>query len=92
MKDFVPISVFGAGPFVLGIQKSIPAQNLQEFIAFAKRRAAKSTMAPAARARSRISPVRCSRNVPASRHTHSLQGRWPGGGGLHLGANRNVFR
>ena len=37
VKDFVPISVFGAGPFVLGINKSIPAQNLGEFIAYAKR-------------------------------------------------------
>ena len=36
-RDFVPISVFGAGPFVLAIQKSIPASTLDEFIAFAKR-------------------------------------------------------
>lgn len=41
VKDFVPISVFGAGPFVLGIHKSIPAQNLQEFIEVAKRRGGK---------------------------------------------------
>jgi tripartite-type tricarboxylate transporter receptor subunit TctC len=41
IKDFVPISVFGAGPFVLGIQKTIPAQNLQEFIAYAKQHGGK---------------------------------------------------
>ena len=41
IKDFVPISVFGAGPFVLGVQKSVPAQNLQEFIAYAKQQGGK---------------------------------------------------
>ena len=35
-KDFVPVSIFGAGPYVLGIKPSLPANTFQEFIAYAK--------------------------------------------------------
>jgi tripartite-type tricarboxylate transporter receptor subunit TctC len=35
-KDFVPISIFGAGPYLLGIKASLPAQNLAEFVAYVK--------------------------------------------------------
>jgi tripartite-type tricarboxylate transporter receptor subunit TctC len=35
-KDFAPVAVFGTGPQVLGISASIPANNLAEFIAYAK--------------------------------------------------------
>ena len=91
VKDLVPISVFGAGPFVLGINKSIPGA---EFGVHRLRQAAtpRSTMARAARARWRILRVRCSANVPASSHPRSLQGRRPGRGRLHLRADRNVLR
>ncbi|MDP2355880.1 MAG: tripartite tricarboxylate transporter substrate binding protein [Beijerinckiaceae bacterium] len=34
--DFKPVSVFGTGPFVLGVHKAVPANNFEEFIAFAK--------------------------------------------------------
>lgn len=34
--DFKPVSIFGTGPFVLGVHKSVPANNLEEFLAFAK--------------------------------------------------------
>jgi tripartite-type tricarboxylate transporter receptor subunit TctC len=37
-KDFVPVSVFGTGPFILGISSAIPAKTLAEFVAYAKRR------------------------------------------------------
>jgi tripartite-type tricarboxylate transporter receptor subunit TctC len=37
-KDFAPVSVFGAGPFILGINASIPARTLAEFVAYAKTR------------------------------------------------------
>ena len=37
-KDFVPVSVFGTGPFILGISSSIPAKTLAEFVAYAKTR------------------------------------------------------
>ena len=37
-KDFVPVSIFGSGPFILGISSSIPARTLAEFVAFAKTR------------------------------------------------------
>ena len=80
IKDFVPISVFGAGPFVLGVQKSVPAQNLRNLSPTPNSRAAKSITAPAVRARWRISPVRCSRNVPDSKPrtfpTRAVARRW----------------
>jgi tripartite-type tricarboxylate transporter receptor subunit TctC len=37
-KDFAPVSIFGAGPFILGISSSIPAKTLAEFVAYAKTR------------------------------------------------------
>lgn len=37
-KDFVPVGVFGTGPFILGISSSIPAKTLAEFVAYAKTR------------------------------------------------------
>lgn len=36
MKDFVPISIFGAGPYLLGIKSSLPAKTLAEFVAHVK--------------------------------------------------------
>ena len=35
-KDLVPISIFGAGPYLLGIKASLPVNTLQEFIAYVK--------------------------------------------------------
>jgi tripartite-type tricarboxylate transporter receptor subunit TctC len=37
-KDFTPISIFGAGPYLLGIKSSLPVKTLQEFIAYVKAR------------------------------------------------------
>jgi tripartite-type tricarboxylate transporter receptor subunit TctC len=37
-KDFVPVSIFGSGPFILGINSSIPAKTLAEFVGYAKTR------------------------------------------------------
>jgi tripartite-type tricarboxylate transporter receptor subunit TctC len=37
-KDFAPVSIFGTGPFILGISSSIPAKTLAEFVAYAKAR------------------------------------------------------
>lgn len=34
--DFAPISILGEGPLILGIRSSVPATNLEEFIAYAK--------------------------------------------------------
>ena len=31
-KDFTPISIFGAGPYLLGIKSSLPVKTLQEFM------------------------------------------------------------
>jgi tripartite-type tricarboxylate transporter receptor subunit TctC len=36
-KDFVPVSIFGAGPYILGIKPSLPVSTFQELIAYAKR-------------------------------------------------------
>ena len=38
LKDFAPVSIFGTGPFILGINSSIPAKTLAEFVAYAKTR------------------------------------------------------
>ena len=35
-KDFVPVSIFGAGPYILGVKPSLPAGTFQEFIAYAR--------------------------------------------------------
>jgi tripartite-type tricarboxylate transporter receptor subunit TctC len=35
-KDFVPVSIFGAGPYLLGIKSSLPAKTLPEFVAYAR--------------------------------------------------------
>jgi tripartite-type tricarboxylate transporter receptor subunit TctC len=34
-KDFAPVSIFGTGPFILGISSSIPAKTLAEFVTYA---------------------------------------------------------
>jgi tripartite-type tricarboxylate transporter receptor subunit TctC len=36
VKDFAPVSIFGTGPFILGISAAIPARSLAEFVAYAK--------------------------------------------------------
>jgi tripartite-type tricarboxylate transporter receptor subunit TctC len=35
-KDFVPVSIFGTGPFVLGIRSTLPVKTMPELIAYAK--------------------------------------------------------
>ena len=37
-KDFVPVSVFGTGPFILAINGAIPTKTMQEFVAYGKGR------------------------------------------------------
>jgi tripartite-type tricarboxylate transporter receptor subunit TctC len=37
-KDFAPVSAFGTGPFILGINASIPAKTVAEFVDYAKTR------------------------------------------------------
>jgi tripartite-type tricarboxylate transporter receptor subunit TctC len=37
-KDFAPVSIFGTGPFILGINATLPAKTLAEFIDYAKTR------------------------------------------------------
>jgi tripartite-type tricarboxylate transporter receptor subunit TctC len=34
LKDLVPVSVFGTGPFILAINAAIPAKTMQEFVAY----------------------------------------------------------
>jgi len=38
VKDFSPVAILATNPFVLGVQNSIPARSLQEFISYAKLR------------------------------------------------------
>ena len=35
-KDLTPVSIFGTGPFILGVKSTLPVTNLQEFISYAK--------------------------------------------------------
>jgi len=35
-RDFIPISIVGSNPFVMAIHKSVPANNVREFVAYAK--------------------------------------------------------
>lgn len=37
IKDFVPISNVGSNPFVMGVHKSVPANTVQEFVAYIKK-------------------------------------------------------
>ena len=36
-RDFVPISNVGSNPFVMGVHKSVPANNVQELVALARK-------------------------------------------------------
>jgi tripartite-type tricarboxylate transporter receptor subunit TctC len=36
VKDFTPVSIFGGGPYVLGVKASLPVATLSDFIAYAK--------------------------------------------------------
>jgi tripartite-type tricarboxylate transporter receptor subunit TctC len=44
-KDFVPISMVGTNPFVLGVYPGFPAKNLKEFIAYVKSKPGQITYA-----------------------------------------------
>lgn len=35
-KDFIPVSIFGTGPFVLGVRSTLPVKTMPELIAYAK--------------------------------------------------------
>jgi tripartite-type tricarboxylate transporter receptor subunit TctC len=37
LRDFVPVSNVGSNPFVMGIHKSVPANNLPEFVAYMRK-------------------------------------------------------
>jgi len=37
-KDFIPVSIFGTGPFILGVRSTLPVKTMQELITYAKGR------------------------------------------------------
>ncbi|MBI2727956.1 MAG: tripartite tricarboxylate transporter substrate binding protein [Polaromonas sp.] len=37
LRDFVPVSNVGSNPFVMAISSSVPAKNVREFVAYAKK-------------------------------------------------------
>ncbi len=36
-NDFVPVSILGTGPFVLGVRSTLPVNNITEFLEFARK-------------------------------------------------------
>ena len=46
-KDFIPVSIFGTGPFILGIRSNLPVKTMQELITFAKAQKDKLNVASA---------------------------------------------
>jgi tripartite-type tricarboxylate transporter receptor subunit TctC len=46
-KDFVPVSIVGAGPYILGVKASLPVNTFQEFIAYARNNPGKLNYASA---------------------------------------------
>lgn len=46
-RDFVPVSIVGTNPFVLGVHVSVPATTLKEFVDYAKARPGKLNYASA---------------------------------------------
>ena len=35
-KDFIPVSIFGTGPFILGVRSNLPVKTMPELVAYAK--------------------------------------------------------
>ena len=64
VKDFAPVTMTTAYPYILVINAKLPAKNLQEFIALAKASRANSTTAPPASAPPIISSPSCSTAAP----------------------------
>jgi tripartite-type tricarboxylate transporter receptor subunit TctC len=75
IKDFEPVSIFGTGPFILGISAAIPARTLAELSPM--RRRARSTTDRAARARLPISPAR---SLPRVRGSQPYTSRFAAAG------------
>ena len=53
-KDFVPVSIFGAGPYILGIKPSLPASTFGSSLPTRRAIRANSTTPPPVRAASSI--------------------------------------
>ncbi len=49
VKDFTPVSIFGAGPYLLGVKASLPVNNLKEFIDYVRANPGKLNYATAGR-------------------------------------------
>ena len=65
-KDFIPVSIFGTGPFILGIRSNLPVKTMQELIAYAKGQKDKLNVASAGQGPSAIFRRRCSARRPGS--------------------------
>lgn len=46
-KDLAPLSIFGTGPFILGVKQSIPVNDVKELIDYAKKNPGKLNVASA---------------------------------------------
>ena len=65
-SDFAPVALFAEQPMVLITRKDFPANNLQEFIAYAKANGAKLQYGSAGTVPRPISVAHCSTRQPAS--------------------------
>ena len=92
-KDLVPISIFGAGPYLLGVKASLPVNTLAEFIAYVKANPGKLNYRHCRRRRQH-SPQHCAvRCARRPRHGGgALQERRAGDGRARRGRGRDVFR
>jgi Tripartite tricarboxylate transporter family receptor len=89
-KDFAPVSIFGTGPFILGISSSIPAKTLAEFVSYAKTRKINYGSSGAVRRPSRGCAV--GRPRGSGRRARPVPQQRAGDGGFAGWADRHVFR
>lgn len=80
-RDFTPIAQMVTQGNILIVHPSVPAKTVKEFIAIARRRAGRSTLAPPAMARPSTSHSPCSTRSRRSRWsmspTRAVPPRWP---------------
>ena len=65
-RDFLPLTLLATVPNVLVVNRTVPAKNVAELVAYAKANPGKLSFASPGRRPARISPASFSRSRPAS--------------------------